>query len=237
MKRTIALLCNILCLVFLYSASFYADRVLGADAGAAVPKEEKLIALTFDDGPVQGSTEKILDILEQYNGTATFFVLGEKAQENPRILQRMVSLGCEIGSHTYSHKNLTKLNAADIQTEIQKTDDVIRSAVGHTPTLLRPPYGAYDTNVLNAANRPVVIWGVDTKDWESRDPQKIVDHILSHAHDGAVILLHDIYGTTAQAIETAIPKLLEAGYRLVTVSELYAEKGIEMAAEEIYGAL
>ena len=193
--------------------------------------EIKAIALTFDDGPDTGNTKatnRILDTLEANGAKATFFVVGQALAEwfpdtGKAALQRAVGMGCEIGTHTYSHKNLNKSDNQVIEEEVSKGCQVIEDATGQKVTLMRPPYGNAKENVVEQVNLPLIQWDVDPEDWkEGQTPDAVVNNIMQNVKPGSIVLLHDTHTSTAEAVETVIPKLLEQGYQLVTVSELFA---------------
>ena len=182
-----------------------------------------MVALTFDDGPHQVYTGQILDILEENHAVATFFEVGVNAARYPDVLTRMAELGCEIGSHSNAHKDLSKLKQDTLLADLDAADQAIAAATGQAPTLLRPPYGAVNKTVKYATGRSVITWTVDTQDWLSQDAQKVIDSIQSlESLDGEIVLLHSTYETTVEAMKTVVPWLIEEGYQLVTVSELMA---------------
>ena len=179
-----------------------------------------VIALTFDDGPYPKVTGHILDVLEKNGVCATFFVLGSRIEGHEDMLTRMDELGCEIGNHSFSHADLTRLSKADCQRELSDTDAEIRRVTGHEASVVRPPYGYYNKTVMSAAGRPLILWTVDTNDWRGKAPGEIADYVIQQAKEGSVILMHDQQTQTADAMEMIIPTLIEEGFRFVTVSEL-----------------
>lgn len=184
----------------------------------------KVIALTFDDGPSR-YTEIILDKLEQYGAKATFFVVGNRVDKYADTLRRTADLGMEIGNHSWDHANLTKLSADGILSQKSRTDDAVRAVIGRNTTLLRPPYGSKNQTVADVYNLPIILWSVDTLDWKTRNAQSTVDAVMRTVKDGDIVLMHDIYEATANAAAELIPKLIDDGYSLVTVSELAAQRG------------
>lgn len=185
----------------------------------------KCIALTFDDGP-SVYTENLLTMLKQKDARATFFVLGVNARIQQQTILDLQKAGMEIGSHTWSHKDLTKLNINEIEKELNDTADLLEKITGQRPTLLRPPYGATDARLVSVAKVPLIMWNVDTEDWKHRDSDYILNHIKTHAKPGAIILMHDIHKTTVDAIPATINFLQNAGYQLVTISELFGEENL-----------
>lgn len=189
-------------------------------AVAIVNENGPMIALTFDDGPYPKVTGHILDVLEKNGVCATFFVLGSRIEGHEDMLTRMDELGCEIGNHSFSHADLTRLSKADCQRELSDTDAEIRRVTGHEASVVRPPYGYYNKTVMSAAGRPLILWTVDTNDWRGKAPGEIADYVIQQAKEGSVILMHDQQTQTADAMEMIIPTLIEEGFRFVTVSEL-----------------
>ena len=194
-------------------------------AAAIVNENGPVIALTFDEGPYPKVTGHILDVLEKNGVCATFFVLGSRIEGHEDMLTRMDELGCEIGNHSFSHADLTRLSKADCQRELSDTDAEIRRVTGHEASVVRPPYGYYNKTVMSAAGRPLILWTVDTNDWRGKAPGEIADYVIQQAKEGSVILMHDQQTQTADAMEMIIPTLIEEGFRFVTVSELIGLTG------------
>lgn len=190
----------------------------------AIDPSKPMVALTYDDGPNSKTSNRILDCLEKNGVVATFFEVGRNVKNFPEVVKRESELGMEIGSHSWSHPELTKLTKKELRKELTKTNDAIKAACGQYPTLLRPPYGSSDETVEKIANVPVILWSVDTLDWKSRKAKSVVKVIKNvekeDGLDGRVILMHSIYDSTAKATEQIVPWLQKKGYQLVTVSEL-----------------
>ncbi len=206
----------------------------------APPPEESqndsrpMIAFTFDDGPYAPVDNRILDVLAAYGGRATFFVVGNRVNDYTTDLKRIAESGSEIGNHTFDHKNLEKLAPADLSHQIESTNDAVEAVTGFRPSLVRVPYGAFKGQVTTLAGYPLIQWDVDTEDWKSKDKDQVVQSILSHAKDGSIILMHDLYPSTAEAVEEVVPLLVEQGFQLVTVSELYKAKGASLEPGNVY---
>lgn len=194
----------------------------------------KYAALTFDDGP-SSFTDRLLDCLESNNAKATFFMVGKEIDSFPDEVKRMEALGCELGNHTYSHADLTTLSPEDMSAEIAGVDESLVNLVGHGATVLRPPYGSINDSVRSTVGTPMILWSIDTLDWETQDAQKTVDTVMSQVQDGSIILMHDIFSTSVDAAEIFIPKLIEEGYQLVTIHELAKIKGTELQTGVAYG--
>lgn len=199
-----------------------------------VSSNKKYIALTFDDGP-NYNTNKILDILEKNNVTASFFVLGSRIKGNEYILKRMTNSGMEIGNHTYNHLLLTKYSEDKVREEINSTKNLIFETTGKYPKLLRPSYGSINKIIKKEAGSPIIIWDIDTLDWKYHDSKRISSRVINKVKDGDIILMHDIYSATANALDIIIPKLKEMGYTFVTVSDLFYYKGITLEDGKVYG--
>jgi len=192
-------------------------------------KKQKVIALTFDDGPHPQYTPEILDLLNKYDVKATFFVLGKFAEQYPDIIKRQAIEGHEIGNHTYSHIDVKKVSMEKFEEEFQKTQQIIFSLTGIEPKVFRPPYGFYNEKIISIPNNQgcnVVLWSSrqDSKDWSNPGIDKIVNTILSQIENGDIILLHDnVYHDQSQTIEAlkiVLPELKNRGYKFVTMSEL-----------------
>ena len=186
---------------------------------------KKLVALTFDDGPSE-YTKRILRTLKQYDSVATFFVVGNRVELFEDVLKEELEIGCEIGNHTYEHKVLTELNAEQIWLQIYRTNEAVKKVTGEYPTLMRPPCG-YDNGSTNCIiAMPLILWSVDTKDWQTQNCYCSVQTVLENVKDGDIILMHDMYEASAEAVETIVPSLIAEGYQLVTVSELAEYRGM-----------
>ena len=205
-----------------------------ADSYAELADDRKFIALTFDDGPRCATTGPLLDGLAQRGVPATFFLIGQQIPGNEDLLRRMVEEGHELGIHSYSHAKLSDLNNADFSAEVDRTRTVIHNAVGPVPLLLRPPYGMVDPGVTRRANAPIILWSIDPEDWGDRDARRETEHILSHAKDGDIILLHDIYPESVDAALQTVDALRQEGFYFVTVSDLFALRGISLANGQVY---
>lgn len=199
-----------------------------------IDKSKKMIAFTFDDGP-NYNTSKVIDVLNKYDIKATFFVLGSRAINNKDILRKMVDSGMEIGNHTYNHLLLTKYDEDKIRSEIEDTSDVIYSATNKRPNLLRPSYGSVNNKIKKVANMPIIIWDIDTLDWKYHNSKRITSRVVNKVRDGDIILMHDIYSASLNALSNIIPILQDNGYEFVTIDELFYYKGISLENGKVYG--
>lgn len=201
----------------------------------ALDPKKPAIALTWDDGPYTPVTNKILDCLEKYNGRGTFFVVGSRVETYKDCIKREAALGCEIGCHTYSHANLTRLSSAEIKKEINSSVKAIEKySGGQKVRLVRTPGGAVNDKVKAAVKYPLINWSVDTLDWQHRTTSKTVANIKQNAKDGSIVLMHDLYYATGDAAVEIIPWLTSKGYQLVTVSELFDLKGVNAQKGSLY---
>lgn len=198
---------------------------LVASGGRYIDPSKPMIALTFDDGPYAPVGNRIMDCLEQYNGRSTFFVVGNRVPTYQAEIKRMHNNGHEIGNHTYEHKYLTKLNAAEIRSQIDRCNQVVASVTGQAPALVRLPGGNKNSTVLANIDQPIIMWNIDTLDWKTRNAAKTVQAVLGNVKDGDVILMHELYEASGDAAVTMIPALVQQGYQLVTVSELARFRG------------
>lgn len=196
----------------------------------------KLVALTFDDGPSPVQTPRLLEILAAKKVRATFFVLGNMVQKAPEVLKSEAASGHEVGSHTMTHANLKKSSVESIKWEVAAMNETFRNILGVEPKLLRPPYGNINDNVRAYTGQPLILWTVDPEDWKYKDAATVRSKAVAGAFDGAVILLHDIHSTTVDAVSGIIDDLRAAGYEFMTVSELAAARGVDLAAGRSYGS-
>ena len=188
-------------------------------------EDTKIIALTFDDGPNPYITPAILDFLAEQEVVATFYVLGFLTGQMPQIVARAVREGHQIGSHSYNHRNLSRLSQEARRQQLSRADDAISAALGFPPSTMRPPYGAYNAGVRADLTVPLVLWSIDPWDWNTEDAQYVADHVISRAQDGDIILLHDIYQSTYRATRLIVPALLERGFTFVTIDQMLALRG------------
>ena len=184
------------------------------------------IAMTFDDGPSPETTPRLLDILKQRNIKATFFMIGQNAERNPAIVKRILAEGHEIGNHSWTHPQLSKLSDDRVTEEINKTQNAIKDASGYTPVVMRPPYGAITARQKDWIEKQfglsVIIWSVDPFDWKRPGASVIEQRILAGARPGAIVLSHDIHKQTVDAMPATLDALAAKGFKFVTVSQLIA---------------
>jgi len=199
-----------------------------------VNPDKPMVALTFDDGPYRNNTKAILDVFEQYNGRATFFVVGYHLDVFAEDTVEAYRRGFQIGNHTLEHPELPKLSNKEALEQIRSLNRKLNKLGIPGDVMVRPPYGAYTDYLKENLNVPMIGWNVDSEDWRSRDVDKIYEQIVGKVKDGDIVLLHDLHDVTAEAMQRVVPALAEAGFQLVTVEELFAAKGVEPQAGQYY---
>ncbi|MGX4686243.1 polysaccharide deacetylase family protein [Vagococcus sp. JNUCC 83] len=183
--------------------------------------DDKKVALTFDDGPNNTSSQQILDILKKYNIKATFFMLGSMVDNYPDMVKKIHDAGNEIGNHTYDHKDLIKLDDASIKQEIESTNQKIEKITGERPTLLRPPYGSYNERVTRIEpDMKIALWNIDTLDWKTHNPTAILGEVKKELQPHSIVLMHDIHQESADSLENVIKFLKSQDYTFVLANEL-----------------
>lgn len=209
-------------------------------------EKEKLVAFTFDDGPLEyaenSSAMRILKTLEKYGQTSTFFYVGEQIDDKSRKeMEFAQSIGCEAGNHTYTHSHLPELSREEVIEEFTKTTKLLEEYIGKTPVLGRLPYMESNEMILDVAGFPLAHCHVDSKDYTGIPAEEIIENIMEAEANGdienAIVLLHEHYQTTAIAVEYLIPTLIEMGYRFVTISELAKKHGITLEKGVLYSRL
>ena len=193
-----------------------------------------LVALTFDDGPSAETTPALLDTLYKEDVPATFFMLGSRAAASPDLVKRIASAGHEVASHTMYHQNLIRLPASAAASDVDEAKTVFTNILGSAPALTRPPYGNTNNTVSGIIDTPLIMWSVDTLDWQSKDSAAILATALAQVHDGAIILMHDIHPTSVEAVPALITSLRDAGYEFATVSELAKIRGVTLSSGTVY---
>lgn len=181
---------------------------------------EKLVALTFDDGPHAVCTPQLLDGLKERGVHATFFLMGENIAGNEALISRMKEEGHLIGNHSYRHIQLTKEGEDKVCDAIEKTEEIISGITGSRPQYLRPPYGDWNDELECRMNLTTVFWTVDSLDWQLQNTSKIVKRVLKRTGNSDIILMHDIFPTSVESALQIVDTLQAQGYTFVTVDEL-----------------
>ena len=207
---------------------------LPADAQVPLEEETKYVALTFDDGPRRSTTTALLNGLRERGASATFFLVGEEIEGNEDLVERMAAEGHQVGNHTWSHTRLKGAPAAEVTDQVCRTDEKLRQVLGEGEYWLRPPYGQLEEDQKPLIPVPMVQWSVDSRDWESKNTEKIVAKVLKEVKPNSIILLHDIYPTSVEAALKIVDTLQAEGYWFVTVQELLALNGIQLQPGVLY---
>ena len=199
------------------------------DDGTYDPSQHKTrIAFTFDDGPGE-YTDELLDCLEENNAHATFFMLGQNVGSWESTVQRMADIGCEIGSHSWDHPNLYDLSMDSVAKQFSDTDAALEKACGQKASVARAPYGNWSDDIISTVGKPFFTWSLDSLDWSYLDVNKDYDAVMNgDLTDGSIILMHDIHEPSVKAAIKMNPELVQKGYKLMTVSELAAAKGVTL---------
>ena len=220
-------------LIRLANKNIASDAPLDIKEPTAQPKvdpNKKMIAITLDDGPHKSNTLRTVELFEKYNGRATFLMLGKNVKQYPEVVKTVYEHGFEIGSHSWDHPDLRKLDANGIEKQIVDTQNEIFRITGYEPEIIRPPYGAVNETakqVIANNGMKIALWNVDTEDWKVKNAQKIKETIVNKAFDGAVILIHDIHTFTIDGLEMALEELNRNGYQFVTLETLSQYKELK----------
>ena len=195
--------------------------------------EKPMVALTFDDGPYDRVTNRIVKVLAKHDSRATFFVVGNRVERYADTMKNAYNKGNQIATHTFDHGDLSKMKKKQIRRELKRAFRVMKKINGENSTMLRPPYGNVNDKMRQTIRIPMIYWNVDTEDWASRNKDKILSRCKS-IKDGDIVLMHDLYPSTAAAVEKLVPKLRKKGFQLVTVEELFYYKGIDAKGGKVY---
>ncbi len=185
--------------------------------------ELKQVALTFDDGPDPVYTPMILDGLEKRDVKATFFLMGKQVELYPDIVKEMYEDGHQLGNHSYSHKQMTKMGEEEVLKEFDKTSELIEQITGITPEVFRPPFGSLNDNVENQIDMVEVLWDIDPLDWCTSDVGTVVQRVVSKVDDNQIILMHDASQTSVNAALQIVDILQKQGYEFVTAEDIIFE--------------
>lgn len=207
------------------------DYYFNDDGSYNASEKRPMIALTFDDGPGEYTSE-LLDCLEENNAHATFFMLGQNVENYQDDVKRMLELGCEIGNHSWDHANMYELSLDSVVKEFNDADQALIDACGQASTVVRAPYGNANEDIMNAVGKPFFMWSLDSLDWQYKDVdldyKSIMQDNSSVIKDGTIILMHDIHEPSVKAAERIIPELINMGFKLVTVSEMAEAKNVTL---------
>ena len=224
MKRIVKFIISLLTSAGMTFSSF----IVTANVTAKAENESKLIALTFDDGPNTTTTNDVLDVLDKYNAKASFFLIGDNIDPESAVsVKRAYDMGMEIDNHSKTHSNMSKMSAEQVKDEISYVDEKVMEITGEHTKFFRPPFIDVSQSLYDAVDLPFIC-GIDCQDYmQNVTAQERADYILNGAKDGVIVLLHDAAGNhqTVEALELAMPKLIEQGYEFVTLTELFKRQG------------
>lgn len=195
--------------------------------------KKPMVALTFDDGPYTPVTSRILKTAGKYDAKVTFFVVGDRVSTYAKVMKKAYRQGHQIASHTYHHVNLTKLDSAGMLKELDESNTAVKQVIGREMSAIRPPEGAVNDLMRKTFKIPMIYWSIDTEDWRSRDASQILQK-AKKIKDGDIVLMHDLYPSTADAVQSLIPRLKKKGFQLVTVDELFYYKKIKAEGGKVY---
>lgn len=216
------LICVVIVLVVIGLLAGICHRLKRDAITVQINPGQPVVALTFDDGPNAHYTPQVLDILYEQQVPATFFLIGEKFTGNELLIREIAASGHEIGNHTFSHPDLTKLDSRKIQWEIQQTEEKLKKILPDYPMkYVRPPYGRYTEDVQKAIGLPLVLWTIDSGDWEAPNAENIYTALIGKIQNGDIIVFHDDNAQTVKALEKIILELKKRGFQFATVSQLY----------------
>ena len=213
------------------------DKEYTNEDGYQYSKEKKTVAITFDDGPSGKYNAKFLDVLARNKAHATFFMVGTMMNSCQKCVLDTYKSGNEVASHTYNHMNMKKNSIQDVNESIKKTDDLFYQITGDHIKYVRPPYGAYSKENLENVSYPLILWNLDTEDWRYHDVDHIVNYVMENISDGDIILMHELYETSLQALEILLPKLYAEGYQIVSIGELAELQDKNLQSGHAYRAM
>lgn len=226
-------------LVALTMLAVAAIRPAGAESSSDLkldipPQQEKLVALTFDDGPHPEHTAALLDGLKARGIRATFFLVGSQVELAPELVERMVRDGHQIGLHTLGHVRVDGISKAEFDRQVEEERRLLFRLVGERQLWLRPPYGIMDDHTAGWAAGPIILWSVDPEDWKDGNSKRIADHIVEHVRSGDIVLLHDIYPSSVEAALETVDRLQKEGWQFLTVEQLIGRSGKQEEAGRVY---
>ena len=214
--------------------TYQLDQEYENEDGYQYSKDKKTVAITFDDGPSSTYNKQFLEVLAKNKAHATFFMVGTMMNSCQKCVLDTYNSGNEVASHTYNHINIKKSDPLEVNENIGKTDDLFYQITGDHIKYVRPPYGAYNKTNLENVNYPLILWNVDPEDWRYRDVEKIVNNVMENVSDGSIILMHELYQTSLEALEIILPKLYAEGYQVVSVGELAELQDRSIEAHHAY---
>lgn len=218
-----------------YNTGGIKDSYFDESGALDTSKQQKLIALTYDDGP-SAKTEDLLNSLQKFGAKGTFFLVGQQAEYYDEFVKREAELGMELGNHSYDHPWLSKLDADGISYQLNKLDSIVEGIVGFGTKIMRPTGGGMSVTLINTVTKPMIQWDVDTLDWDHLDAAKTTARIQELSKDGSVVLMHDLFAPAADAADDYLAYLRSEGFKMVTVSQLAEAYGYDLEAGGQYYA-
>lgn len=213
------------------------DKEYQNESGYDYDSTKIYLAFSFDDGPNINNTKDIVNALEDNKMKATFFMVGNLMNNNPDLVQYVYNHNMEIGSHSYKHSNINKQKDANIDEEIALSNSIYNSITGDNFKLFRPPYGSINNKFKEKYDYSYVLWSVDTNDWRYKDSDYVYNYLLNNINSGDIVLMHDLFTTTKDAVLRVLPELYVRGYRVVSVSDLANIKGVTLLPHETYRSI
>ena len=210
------------------------DEEVIIDDGYSIDQNKKTIAITFDDGPHRLYTNQIINLLNENKARATFFVIGVNVKHNADIIKNIHNSNHEIAIHGLSHQYFTRMSIDAIYKEIIEVNKLVYDLVGTYSTLVRPPYGALNDNIIENVDYSFIKWNVDTNDWRIKNSDTIVTNVMNEVSDGSIILFHDMYQNSVDTVKKLLPLLYLEGYQIVDVSTLAKIKNKPIELNEVY---
>lgn len=194
---------------------------------------DKIIALTFDDGPSK-YTDEILNILKENDSRATFFISGNNIIGNEEKIKKIDAYSNQIGIHGYSHIPFVDMEIEDVSIEIATTHSMLYDIGVNATNLVRPPFGKINKSVKEEVHYPFILWNIDTEDWKYQDKEYIKNTIIDNIESGSIVVLHDRYKQTVEAIKEVIPLLKKQGYKFLTIDEMHKAYNISLVPGMVY---
>lgn len=192
------------------------------------------IVFSFDDGPNGKKTQNILNTLEDYKMSATFFMLGNKLLNDEETVKKVTNSHSEVGYHSFNHTSFIKQKISEVKNEYQTSNEIFYNLTNHYFKYTRPPYGSYNQKVLESIDTPFVRWDIDTNDWRYHDAEYITKYVLENYSNGDIILFHDSYDTTVKAINKLVPILYNLDVQVLSITEYTKLKNINLENHKMY---
>ena len=232
----IKLIIHALCLIIITTSLILIGKIESTNKDVELKtSNKKLVALTFDDGPSRYTSE-LVELLDEYNSSATFFVVGSSVKDYPYSLKQAYMAGNDIAIHSYSHSNFTQMTIEEINNEIDETKKIIESLNIKCTNMVRPPFGDITNDIVSKIDASFILWSIDSGDWKLQDKETIKKNIELAIKDGSIILFHDAYENTIETVREIL-EMYSDEYEFVTVTELFERNQETMQNNQIYYSL